>query len=51
MTAGMAAAINGIVFTGPPVGPGGIFSLGDPAALEAVGPRAPDSSTSRLPSS
>jgi SAM-dependent methyltransferase len=33
---GMAAMANGLVSGGPPVGPGGIFSLGDPAELEAV---------------
>ena len=33
---GMAAMINGIVSGGPPVGPGGIFSLGDPTVLEAL---------------
>lgn len=30
---GMAAMMNGVVGGGPPVGPGGIFSLGDPALL------------------
>jgi ubiquinone/menaquinone biosynthesis C-methylase UbiE len=30
---GMAAAMNGLISGGPPVGPGGIFSLGDPTAL------------------
>ncbi len=35
MTAvGMAAAMNGLVSGGPPVGPGGPFSLADPADLE-----------------
>lgn len=29
---GMAAMMNGVVAGGPPVGPGGIFSLGDPPA-------------------
>jgi SAM-dependent methyltransferase len=33
---GMAAMANGLVSGGPPVGPGGIFSLGDPAGLEAL---------------
>ena len=33
---GMAAMINGLVSGGPPVGPGGIFSLGDPTDLEAL---------------
>jgi SAM-dependent methyltransferase len=33
---GMAAMMNGLVAGGPPVGPGGIFSLGDPARLEAL---------------
>jgi SAM-dependent methyltransferase len=33
---GMAAMINGLVAGGPPVGPGGIFSLGDPGRLEAL---------------
>jgi SAM-dependent methyltransferase len=33
---GMAAMMNGLVAGGPPVGPGGIFSLGDPAGLEAL---------------
>jgi SAM-dependent methyltransferase len=33
---GMAAMINGHVSGGPPVGPGGIFSLGDPTDLEAL---------------
>src|SRR5437870_4280129 len=33
---GMAAVANGLVSGGPPVGPGGIFSLGDPAELEAL---------------
>lgn len=30
---GMAAMMNGLIAGGPPVGPGGIFSLGDPAHL------------------
>lgn len=30
---GMAAMMNGLVSGGPPVGPGGIFSLGDPSRL------------------
>jgi SAM-dependent methyltransferase len=33
---GMAAMMNGLVSGGPPVGPGGIFSLGDPAGLAAL---------------
>jgi enediyne biosynthesis protein CalE5 len=33
---GMAATINGLVSGGPPTGPGGIFSLGDPAELERL---------------
>jgi SAM-dependent methyltransferase len=33
---GMAAMATGLAAGGPPVGPGGIFSLGDPAELEAV---------------
>jgi SAM-dependent methyltransferase len=33
---GMAAMVNGLVSGGPPIGPGGIFSLGDPAELEAL---------------
>jgi SAM-dependent methyltransferase len=33
---GMAAMVNGIVAGGPPVGPGGIFSLADPSKLEAL---------------
>jgi SAM-dependent methyltransferase len=33
---GMAAMANGLVSGGPPVGPGGIFSLGDPVELHAV---------------
>jgi ubiquinone/menaquinone biosynthesis C-methylase UbiE len=33
---GMAAMANGLVSGGPPVGPGGIFSLGDPAELERL---------------
>lgn len=33
---GMAAMMNGLVAGGPPVGPGGIFSLGDPALLAAL---------------
>lgn len=33
---GMAAMMNGLVAGGPPVGPGGIFSLGDPAQLAAL---------------
>jgi SAM-dependent methyltransferase len=31
---GMAAMMNGLVSGGPPTGPGGLFSLADPAALE-----------------
>lgn len=30
---GMAAMMNGLVAGGPPIGPGGIFSLGDPSTL------------------
>ena len=33
---GMAAMMHGLVAGGPPVGPGGIFSLGDPGALAAL---------------
>ncbi len=33
---GMAAMMNGLVSGGPPTGPGGIFSLGDPAELEML---------------
>ncbi len=33
---GMAAMMNGLTSGGPPVGPGGIFSLGDPGELEAL---------------
>lgn len=33
---GMAAMANGLVSGGPPVGPGEIFSLGDPTRLEAL---------------
>ena len=33
---GMAAMMNGLVSGGPPVGPGGIFSLGDPTELGAL---------------
>jgi SAM-dependent methyltransferase len=33
---GMAAMMNGLVAGGPPIGPGGIFSLGDPGALAAL---------------
>lgn len=33
---GMAAMMNGLVSGGPPVGPGSVFSLGDPEALEAL---------------
>jgi ubiquinone/menaquinone biosynthesis C-methylase UbiE len=33
---GMAAMMNGLVSGGPPVGPGGIFSLGDPTELEGL---------------
>ena len=33
---GMAAMVNGLVSSGPPDGPGGIFSLGDPAQLEQL---------------
>ena len=33
---GMAAQLNGVVTGGPPTGPGGIFSLADPAVLEGI---------------
>ena len=33
---GMAAMATGLARGGPPVGPGGVFSLGDPAELETV---------------
>jgi SAM-dependent methyltransferase len=33
---GMAAMLNGLVAGGPPVGPGSIFSLGDPGVLRAL---------------
>ena len=33
---GMAAMVNGLVAGGPPDGPGGIFSLGDPARLASL---------------
>ena len=33
---GMAAMVNGIVSGGPPVGPGGIFSLGDPETVTSL---------------
>lgn len=33
---GMAAMMNGLVSGGPPVGPGEVFSLGDPARLGAL---------------
>lgn len=33
---GMAAMMNGLVAGGPPVGPGGMFSLGDPARVAAL---------------
>jgi len=33
---GMAAMVTGLVSGGPPVGPGGIFSLGDPTDLAAL---------------
>ena len=33
---GMAAMLGGIVSDGPPVGPGGIFSLADPARLASL---------------
>jgi SAM-dependent methyltransferase len=33
---GMAAMINGLVTGGPPVGPGGIFSLSDPSELASL---------------
>jgi SAM-dependent methyltransferase len=37
---GMAAMATGLVSGGPPVGPGTIFSLGDPSALGAIVERA-----------
>jgi SAM-dependent methyltransferase len=37
---GMAAMMNGLVAGGPPIGPGGIFSLGDPTELAALVERA-----------
>jgi ubiquinone/menaquinone biosynthesis C-methylase UbiE len=33
---GMATMANGLISGGPPVGPGGIFSLGDPTELQAL---------------
>jgi SAM-dependent methyltransferase len=33
---GMAAIVNGLLAGGPPTGPGGVFSLGDPAQLERL---------------
>lgn len=33
---GMAAMMNGLVAGGPPIGPGGIFSLGDPERLACL---------------
>lgn len=33
---GMAGMINGVLTGGPPVGPGSIFSLGDPDELERL---------------
>jgi len=33
---GMAAMINGVVTGGPPIGPGGIFSLGEPTVVETL---------------
>lgn len=33
---GMAAMMNGLVHGGPPVGPGSVFSLGDPGELEVL---------------
>lgn len=33
---GMAAMANGVVAGGPPVGPGGVFSLGDPGHVTAL---------------
>lgn len=35
-TVGMAAAIHGVLAGGPPIGPGGPLSLGDPEALVAM---------------
>ena len=37
---GMAAMINGVLAGGPPTGPGGVFSLGDPAQLERLADQA-----------
>jgi SAM-dependent methyltransferase len=37
---GMAAMVHGLVSGGPPVGPGGVFSLGDRGAVEALVHRA-----------
>ena len=36
---GMAAMLNGLVAGGPPVGPGGVFSLGDPTTLRDLAER------------
>jgi len=33
---GMAAMVHGLVSGGPPVGPGGVFSLGEPTALTSL---------------
>ena len=33
---GMAAMVHGVVTGGPPVGPGGLFSLGDPEVLAGL---------------
>ena len=33
---GMAAMMNGLVAGGPPIGPGGIFSLSDPTEVESL---------------
>ena len=38
---GMAAMTNGLVAGRPPVGPGGIFSLGDPAQIVSLAENAP----------
>lgn len=37
---GMAAMVNGLLAGGPPIGPGGIFSLGDADELERLATRA-----------
>lgn len=35
-TVGLAGAVHGVLSGGPPVGPGGVFSLGDPEQLAAL---------------